>query len=90
MAIFTYILYTVIDPGLIAKQLALAEEGMVKKGFPQATIDSGMAFTAKIMKPGIMAFTSTFFIVLWGTVISLLVSIFVKKEGNPLIDTPVN
>jgi hypothetical protein len=90
MAIFTYILYTVIDTGLIAKQLAMAEDGMVKKGLPQATIDAGMAFTKKIMKPGIMAFTSTIFIVIWGVVISLLVSIFVKKEGNPLIDTPVN
>ena len=90
MAIFTYILYTMIDPGLIAKQLAMAEEGMVKKGLPQATIDAGMAFTAKIMKPGIMAFTSTIFIVIWGVIISMLVSIFIKKEGNPLIDTPVN
>jgi hypothetical protein len=90
MAIFSYILYTVIDPGLIAKQLAMAEEGMVKKGLPQATIDAGMAFTAKIMKPGIMALTGTFFLVLWGTIISMLVSIFVKKEANPLIDTPVN
>jgi hypothetical protein len=90
MAIFTYILYTVIDPGLIAKQLAMTEEGMVKKGLPQATIDAGMAFTAKIMKPGIMAFSNIFFLALWGTIISLLVSIFIKKEGNPLIDTPAN
>jgi FtsH-binding integral membrane protein len=90
MAIFTYILYTMIDPGLIAKQLAMAEEGMVKKGLPQATIDAGMAFTAKIMKPVILAITSTIFIVIWGVIISMLVSIFIKKEGNPLIDTPVN
>jgi hypothetical protein len=90
MAIFTYILYTVIDPSLIAKQLAMAEDGMVKKGLPQATIDAGMAFTKKLMKPGILAFSSTIFLVIWGVVISLLVSIFVKKEGNPLIDTPVN
>ena len=32
MAVFTYILYTVIDPGLIAKQLAYAEEAMRAKG----------------------------------------------------------
>ena len=52
MAIFSYILYAIIDPDLVAKQLALAEEAMVKKGAPQAAIDAGMAFTAKIMKPG--------------------------------------
>ncbi len=31
MAVFTYILYAVIDPGLVGKQLAFAEEAMVKK-----------------------------------------------------------
>jgi len=27
---------------------------------------------------------------IWGTILSLIVSVFVKKEGNPLIDTPSN
>jgi hypothetical protein len=91
MAIFTYILYTVIDPGLIAKQLAQAEEAMRAKGnLTDAQIDAGMKFTGKIMKPGIMAISSIFMGMIWGTVLSLIVSIFIKKEGNPLIDTPSN
>lgn len=90
MAIFTYFLYAFIDTSLITKQLAMAEESMVKRGTPQAAIDAGMAFTAKIMKPGIMAISTIFMLVLWGTIISLIVSIFVKREGNPLIDNPVN
>jgi hypothetical protein len=90
MSAFSYILYAIIDPGLVAKQLAAAEEQMVSRGTPQAAIDAGMAFTEKIMKPGIMAITGIFITMLYGTVISLIVSIFVKKEGNPLIDTPVN
>jgi hypothetical protein len=49
-----------------------------------------MAMQAKLMKPGIMSFFVLFGGVIWGTVLSLLVSIFVKKEGNPLIDTPEN
>ena len=90
MAVFTYILYTVIDPGLTAKQLAFAEEAMVKKGVPQAGIDAAMAIQAKIMKPAILAPLTVFGSMLWGVIISLVVSIFVKKEGNPLIDTPAN
>jgi Protein of unknown function (DUF4199) len=90
MAVFTYILYTVIDPGLVKKSLALAEEGMVKKGLPQATIDAGMAFTAKLMKPSIMSIISIFVSIFFGIIYTLLVSIFVKKEGNPLVDTPAN
>jgi hypothetical protein len=90
MAVFTYILYAVIDPGLVAKQLAFAEEAMVKKGVPQAAMDAGMAVQTKIMKPGIIAPLSIFGNMLWGVVISLIVSIFIKKEGNPLIDIPQN
>jgi Protein of unknown function (DUF4199) len=90
MAIFSYILYALIDPGLVVKQLAIAEESMVKKGLPQAAIDTGMAFSAKIMKPAIISISSIFLNMIWGTILSLIVSIFIKKEGNPLIDTPEN
>ncbi|TAL64610.1 MAG: DUF4199 domain-containing protein [Bacteroidetes bacterium] len=90
MAVFTYILYTVIDSGLVSKQLAFAEEAMVKKGIPQSAIDAGMAIQTKIMKPAIMAPISIFGSMIWGVIISLLVSIFIKKEGNPLIDSPSN
>jgi hypothetical protein len=90
MAIFTYVMWAVIDPRMAKKSLAVAEEAMVKKGTPQAAIDAGMSFTAKIMKPGIMAFFSIFGSLIGGVIYSLLVSIFIKKEGNPLIDTPAN
>jgi hypothetical protein len=91
IAIFTYLLYSVIDPGLTAKQLAFAEEAMIKKGAPQQAIDAGMAFTKKIMKPEIMAPFSILGNMIWGTILSLVVSIFIKNnEGNPLIDTTEN
>jgi hypothetical protein len=90
MAVFTYILYAIIDPGLVTKQLAFFEQKMVDKGAPQAGIDAALSIQAKIMKPAVMAPLSIFGSMLWGVIVSLLVSIFVKKEGNPLIDTPVN
>ncbi len=90
VAIYTYLLYTVIDPGLASKQLAMTEELMTKKGAPQAAIDASMAMTTKIMKPAIIAFFSIIKTVFFGLIYSLLVSIFIKKEGNPLIDVPVN
>lgn len=88
-SIFTYILYTVIDPGLVTKQLAVAEAAMrAKGGLTEGQIDTAMQFTSKFMNPVVLAITGVFGGVLWGTIISLLVSIFIKKEGNPLIDTP--
>jgi hypothetical protein len=90
MALFTYILYAVIDTGLISKQIALSEEMMLKKGMTQAQIDAGMAIQTKIMKPEILAPVSIIGNMLWGVIISLVVGIFVRKEVNPLIDTPSN
>jgi hypothetical protein len=90
MAVFTYILYAVIDTGLVSKQLAFTEEMMMKKGVPQAQIDAGMAIQVKIMKPAIMAPISIMGSMLWGVLISLVIGIFVRKEGNPLIDAPSN
>jgi len=90
MAVFTYILYAVIDTGLIAKQLAFTEEQMVNKGVPQAGIDAGMALQEKIVKPGILAPLSILGSMFGGTIMSLIISIFIRKEGNPLIDSPEN
>lgn len=90
MAIFSYVLFTIIDPGLVAKQLALTEADMLNKGIPQATIDTGMAFTAKLMKPSIMSILGLFVSMFFGTILSLITSIFIKKEGNPLISAPEN
>jgi hypothetical protein len=89
-AIFTYILYKFIDSGLTAKQLAFAEEIMAKKGIPQQAMDAGMALNRKIMIPEVMAPISILSNMLYGTIISLIVSIFTKKEGNPLVDNPSN
>jgi hypothetical protein len=89
-AIFMYLLYTVIDSGLTEKQLAFVEEKMLQKGAPQEAVDAGMAIQRKIMKPEILAPVSILGNMLWGTIIALIVSIFIKKEGNPLIDTPAN
>jgi hypothetical protein len=87
-AIFVYILYAIIDPGLPAKQLALTEEIISKRGMPQEALDAAMKIQKKIMKPEIIAPFSIIGNMLYGTVMSLIVAIFVRKEGNPLIDAP--
>jgi hypothetical protein len=87
-ALFTYILYSYIDTGLSAKLLANTEEVMRQKGTPESAIGPALEMVKKFQKPWIMALSSLFSVMLFGTIISLLVSIFTKKEGNPLIDTP--
>jgi hypothetical protein len=89
--IFMYILYTVIDTGLTNKMLAYVEETIVKGGkVPAGSLDTVMAFQKKILKPEILVPVSIISNIFFGTIISLLVSIFVRKEGNPLMDSPEN
>lgn len=86
-AIFTYILYAFIDPGLIDKQIAMTEEIMQKRGLPQEAMDAAMKIQQKMIRPGIIAPMSILSNMLFGLVMSLIIGIFVKNEGNPLIDS---
>ena len=88
-AIFTYILFKFIDPDLTAKQLAMTEEILLQKGVPQEAIDAGMSVQRKMMVPEIMAPFSILGNIFTGVIMSLLAAIFVRKEGNPLIDAEV-
>ena len=88
-AIFTYILYTVIDANLMDKQLAFTEAEMLKRGLPQEAIDISMNMQKKIMIPEIMAPVSILGIMFLGLIFSLIAAAFVRKEGNPLADAPV-
>lgn len=85
-AIFTYILFAYIDPGLIDKQIAYAEEIMQKRGLPQEAMDAAMKIQQKMIKPGIIAPMSLLSNMLYGLIMSLIIGIFVKNEGNPLVD----
>ncbi len=93
-AIFTYILYTLIDPNLIDKQLAFTEEQLLQRGLPQDQIDMSMRVQKKIMIPEVLAPLSILGSMFQGLIMSLIIAAFVRKEGNPLIDTteeePVN
>ena len=86
-AIFSYILFAIIDPGLIDKMIAAAEETGMKRGFTQEQIDLSLQFQKKIMTPPVLTIMGIFGNMFFGLIISLIVAAFVRKEGNPLIDS---
>lgn len=88
-AIFSYILFKFIDPGLTDKMLAMAEEQVRSTGkVPEEQMDAVMNMQKKFMAPEIIAPWSIVISMIFGTIISLVVSIFTRKEGNPLLDSP--
>ena len=85
-AIYIYVLYAFIDPGLMDKSLAMAEAKMIEKGLPEAAVEKALEMQAKMMKPwftGLMGLINSVF---YGLILSLIVSLFVMKKGNPLLD----
>jgi hypothetical protein len=85
-AIFVYVLYAFIDPGLVDKSLAMQEERFIARGMPEAAIDRALEMQAKMMKPWFTALMSIVNGVFTGLILSLIVSLFVMKKGNPLLD----
>jgi hypothetical protein len=81
ITLYTIILYR-LDPGLIDQTKAAQEEILVARGMSDDQIDAAMAMTDKIMTPGILAISGLIGSVLVGTIISLITSIFVKKESD--------
>lgn len=88
-AVFAFVLYKFIDPGLIDKMLAMAEETMVERGIPEAAMEQGLKVQEKMLNPVILAVSSIISTVFFGTIMSLLISIFTRREGNPLIDDTI-
>ena len=88
-AIFAYILYKFIDPTLIDKMIAMAEQGMVDRGIPEAAMEQGLKIQEKIMRPAILAAMAIFQTMFMGTLLTLIISIFTRREGNPLIDDTI-
>lgn len=91
MAVFSYLLYTVIDPDLTGRMIAFVEEQLRASGrIPEESIETTMRIQKKFLQPEITAPFSILSNMFYGVVLSLIAAIFTKKEGNPLIDTPVN
>lgn len=81
-ALYTLVLYTFIDPGLIDQTKAIQEEAMLKKGLTEDQIEAAMSMTSKMMTPGWLSIMGLVGSVFSGTIVSLLTSIFVKKQPS--------
>ncbi len=80
IAMFTFILYKYIDPGLIDQLRMMAEEKLVEQGkLSQEQIDAALAITSKFQTPLTISLGQIFNLPLMGLIIGLISSIFIKK-----------
>ena len=84
-SIFTYIYLKFIDDSMIQKSLDYQIEELEKRGLDDAAIDQAMAVTEKLMTPEIMPLFALVFMLIFGFIIVLIVSLFTKK-ANPALE----
>lgn len=83
-AFYTFVFFKIIDPGSIEKIYEVAEQSMMKQGtMSEKDIEMAMEVTKKMMTPFSMSIFVILGFVFWGFLFSLIISIFVKKKGNP-------
>lgn len=82
-SVFTYLLYAVIDPGLIDQIRLATEQELFERGMPDEQIAAAMKITSKFQSPVVMAISGLVAGPFFALIIGLITSIFVKKN-DPL------
>ena len=67
----------------LSVQLDLVQQKYLENGMSQDQVDKMMEISKKWMTPAMMFFMTVLSFTFWSLVISLITSIFVKKETNP-------
>ncbi|MFC2117246.1 DUF4199 domain-containing protein [Bacteroidota bacterium] len=84
---YFYIFITFLDTEYLERMLLLLEEGWVNAGFSDEQIDSLLIFQEKLRSPVLWSISSILTFSFLGFIISLITSIFIKKEGDPFNKT---
>lgn len=84
MAFYTFVLYKIVDPGLLDKFMVFLEENLIKAGKPENQVEMLINFYKKFLTPLLYSFAQIFGVTLTGFIFSLIVAIFYKRQpSNP-------
>lgn len=81
---FYYVVYLKwIDPTFLERLMERIEEDYYTRGFTEEQVEPVMEFMTKLRGPGMQFFSAIFGTTFIGVILSLIVSIFVRREGDP-------
>ncbi len=81
--IYSYLLFTVIDPGLQEKMTEMIAEQMLDRGLPEEQLDDVLARMEKFRSPLVMAISALVSSAIIGAIIALIVAAIFKREVEP-------
>jgi hypothetical protein len=84
VGIYIFLFYKLIDPAAMSLLYEAAEQKIIDKNpnITDAELDMALSISQRLMKPGFMAFSTILNYTFLGFVMSLITSIFMKKN-NP-------
>lgn len=85
-SIYTYILYTIIDPSLQEQMRIFTEEQLVQRGISEEQMEMSLKMASKFQTPVMMVVMGIVGGAFMGLIISLITAIFIKK--NPSDEVP--
>lgn len=85
LGLFTYLLYAVIDPGLMDKSMQLIQEEMLNRGMSTDQVESLSEMQRQIRSPFMMLMGSVLTYTFLGFIFSLVTSAFLKND-RPIFD----
>jgi hypothetical protein len=84
VAFYTFVLFRIVDPGLIDKLLIFMEENLIKAGTAENQVDTMINLYKKVLSPLIYSIGQIFSLTILGFIFSLILSIFFRKQpSNP-------
>jgi len=83
-SIFTYIYVTMIDPGMIEEILLKAEDQILESNpnMSDEQLEQALSMTEKFTSPIMITIWGFVANVIFATILSLIIAIFVKREGT--------
>lgn len=81
--LYNYLLFTIIDPDIVDKMIALGEEKMLEKGMSDEQIEMTISIQNKFMSPILMTISGFIEMMFIGFLLALITSAVVKKEDDP-------
>lgn len=81
-SLFTFVLYQFIDPNLIGKLILESEEKLLASGMPEDQLEMAMEMNRKMFTPTLLSIMGILGQTFMGLVFSLVLAVFLKKEGN--------
>jgi len=85
-SIYTYVFMTFIDPEMINQIMEKAEESLYNKDMSEEQIEQSLKMMSFMFKPWLISLMAVFGTMFWGTLLSLIMAIFTKKQAQPTFD----